>query len=78
MVKEDIYIGMPVTTRHGKGTVEGYDDNFGVFMVRLEDGTLSVSGCFHPSELSPDRYVIRDEKIKSIMAEGDHAPCATI
>jgi hypothetical protein len=66
MVKDDIFIGMPVITRYGQGTVYDYDDTLRMFMVGLDE-IPEVSGWFLRREITPDYSTIREQKLNFIL-----------
>ncbi len=67
MVKDDIFIGMPVITRYGQGTVNDYDDTLRMFMIRLVETPVVVSGWFLRREITPDYARIREQKLNFIL-----------
>jgi len=67
MVKDDIFIGMPVITRYGQGTVNDYDDTLRMFKVGLEGTREDVFGWFLRREITPDYARIREQKLKFIL-----------
>jgi hypothetical protein len=67
MVKDDIFIGMPVITRYGQGTVYDYNDTLRMFMVSLVETPEVVFGWFLRREITPDYVKIREQRLNSIL-----------